>query len=219
MRTRIVVFACAMRTLWAQAPDPSERVRAAMEAALTKQREAIEKQRAAVRAQVRGAASADAFFTVPWASTLAASGLPVRSAECGIIPPEEIAAVVEEIARREGLTPNLLRAVIEKESAYLPCAVSSKGAQGLMQLMPETAADLGVSDPFDPRQNLSGGARFLRQLLDRYGGDLALALGAYNAGPRRVDRLGRLPLFPETVNYVSEILAKLGGRPACTPSR
>ena len=180
-----------------------------MEASLQKQREALERQRAALRAQVHSAAPTDAFFTAPWSSTLAAAGLPMRSAECDIIPPEEIAPVVEEIARREGLTPNLLRAVIEKESSYLPCAVSNKGAQGLMQLMPETAADLGVADPFDPKQNLSGGARFLRQLLDRYGGDLVLALGAYNAGPRHVDRAGRLPLFPETVSYVSEILAKL----------
>jgi soluble lytic murein transglycosylase-like protein len=204
----MMLLVCAAAA-WAQAPDPAERIRAAMETSLAKQREAIEQQRAAVRAQVQGAGAADGFFTVPWASALAAAGLPMRSAECDVIPPEEIAPVVEEIARREGLTPNLLRAVIEKESAYLPCAVSPKGAQGLMQLMPETAAVLGVSDPFDPKQNLSGGARFLRQLLDRYGGDLALALGAYNAGPRHVDRLGRLPLLPETVSYVSEILAKL----------
>jgi soluble lytic murein transglycosylase-like protein len=81
-----------------------------------------------------------------------------------------------------------------------------------MQLMPETAADLGVSDPFNPAQNLNGGARYLRQMLDRYGGNLALALGAYNAGPRHVDQTGRLPLFPETVNYVSTILDRLSGR-------
>jgi soluble lytic murein transglycosylase-like protein len=203
----------------AQGPDPTELIRAAMEASLAKQHEALERQRAALRAQFRGAAPADAFFTVPWAAALAAAGLPARRADCEIIPPEQIAPLVEDIARREGLTPNLLRAVIEQESAYLPCAVSSKGAQGLMQLMPETAADLGVHDPFDPTQNLGGGARFLRQLLDRYGGDLALALGAYNAGPRHVDRTGRLPLFPETVSYVSEILEKLGGRPAAQTQR
>jgi len=203
---------CAAAAAWGQAPDPSERARAAAEASLAQQREAIEKQRAAVRAQLRSLTPTDAFFAVPWSSAIAGTGFPVRGSECEPIPPEDIAAVVEDIARREGLTPDLLRAVIEKESAYLPCAVSRKGAQGLMQLMPGTAADLGVTDAFDPEQNLSAGARFLRQLLDRYAGNLALALGAYNAGPGRVDRLGRLPLFPETVNYVSEILGKLGGR-------
>jgi len=209
---RLAILVCTAAAAWSQAPDPYERARAAAEASLQKQREAIEKQRAAVRTQLRSAAPTDAFFTVPWSSIVVVTGLSSRSFECEPIPPEDIATAVEDIARREGLTPDLLRAVIEKESAYLPCAVSRKGAQGLMQLMPETAADLGVADPFDPAQNLGGGARFLRQLLDRYAGNLALALGAYNAGPRHVDRLGRLPLFPETVNYVSEILGKLGGR-------
>jgi len=207
---RLAVIVCTAPAAWSQAPDPYERARAAAEASLAKQREAIEKQRAAVRTQLRSAAPTDAFFTAPWSSALVATGSP-HSRQCDPVPPEDIAAVVEDIARREGLTPDLLRAVIEKESAYLPCAVSRKGAQGLMQLMPETAADLGVTDPFDPAQNLGGGARFLRQLLDRYAGNLVLALGAYNAGPGRVDRLGRLPLFPETVNYVSEILGRLGG--------
>ena len=201
---------CAVAEACAQAPDPSDRARAAAEASVQKQREAIEKQRAALRAQLGGPVPSDPFFTVPWVSALAAAAFPAPGADCGSIPPEEIGPLVEDIARREGLIPNLLRAVIEKESAWLPCAVSRKGARGLMQLMPATAADLGVSDAFDPQQNLGAGARFLRQLLDRYGGNLALALGAYNAGPRHVNRLGRLPLFPETVNYVSDILGKLG---------
>jgi hypothetical protein len=173
----------------------------------------MEKQRGAVRTQLHSETPADAFFTVPWTASLTTVATFVRGSDCDPVPPEEIGALVEDIARREGLTPDLLRAVIGKESAWLPCAVSRKGAQGLMQLMPETAADLGVTDAFDPQQNLSAGARFLRQLLDRYGGNLVLALGAYNAGPRHVDRLGRLPLFPETVNYVSDILETLGRAP------
>jgi soluble lytic murein transglycosylase-like protein len=109
------------------------------------------------------------------------------------------------------LTPDLLRAVIEKESSYLPCAVSRTGAQGLMQLMPATAAELGLENPFDPRENVNAGARFLKQLLVKYEGNLPLALAAYNAGPSRVDATAGLPLIPETVNYVSEILGRLRG--------
>jgi len=200
----------AAEVAWGQLPEAQEKARAAQERVIQDQRATIEKQRAAVRVQIQGTAPTDAFFAVPWTAPMMASA-PARGPDCDPVPKEEIAPLVEEIARREGLTPNLLRAVIEKESAWLPCAVSPKGAQGLMQLMPNTAADLGVSDPFDAAQNLGAGARFLRQLLDRYGGNLAMALGAYNAGPRRVDSLGRLPLFPETVNYVSTILDRLSG--------
>lgn len=203
----------------AQAPDPYQKARAAVEQSVQRQREAVEKQRASVRAQQGAPTPSAPFFTAPWTAPLIAVALPAPERECDPVPPEQIGPLVERIAQREGLTPDLLRAVIEKESAYLPCAVSSKGAQGLMQLMPGTAADLGVGNPFDAKENLDGGARFLRQLLDRYGGSLVLALGAYNAGPRRVDSLGRLPLFPETVNYVSDILGKLGGGLAAQPPR
>ena len=203
----------------AQAPDPYQKARAAVEQSVQRQREAVEKQRASVRARQGAQNLSDPFFTVPWTASLIAVAAPARESECDPVPPEQIGPLVERIAQREGLTPDLLRAVIEKESAYLPCAVSSKGAQGLMQLMPGTAADLGVGNPFDAKENLDGGARFLRQLLDRYGGNLVLALGAYNAGPRRVDTLGRLPLFPETVSYVSDILGKLGGGSTAEPPR
>ena len=203
----------------AQAPDPYQKARAAVEQSVQRQREAVEKQRAAVRAQQGAQPLSNPFFTAPWTASLIAVAAPTRESECDPVPPEQIGPLVERIAQREGLTPDLLRAVIEKESAYLPCAVSSKGAQGLMQLMPGTAADLGVGNPFDAKENLDGGARFLRQLLDRYGGNLVLALGAYNAGPRRVDTLGRLPLFPETVSYVSDILGKLGGGSTAEPPR
>jgi soluble lytic murein transglycosylase-like protein len=118
------------------------------------------------------------------------------------------------VARREGFTPDLLRAVIDRESGFRPCAVSAKGALGLMQLMPETAAELGVADPFDPQENIAGGARFLSQLLEKYKGDITLALGAYNAGPARVDGYQGLPPIPETLNYVADILKKLRAAPS-----
>lgn len=122
--------------------------------------------------------------------------------------------LIERNARQAGVSDELLRAVIKKESGFNACAVSRAGAKGLMQLMPETAEWLGVEDPFDPEQNVKGGSRFLRFLIDRYGGDLPLALGAYNAGPGRVDRLGRVPAIPETQDYVKTILGALSGAPA-----
>ncbi len=118
--------------------------------------------------------------------------------------------LIDKHAKQAGLSAALLRAVIRKESAFNPCAMSRAGAKGLMQLMPETAEMMEVADPFDPEQNLRGGSRFLKMLLDRYGGDLSLALGAYNAGPSRVDKLGRVPAIPETQNYVKTILGSLG---------
>jgi soluble lytic murein transglycosylase-like protein len=125
------------------------------------------------------------------------------------VPKTDLDLMIKEAARRESLTPDLLRAVIRKESAFQPCAVSEKGALGLMQLMPATAARFGVDDPFDPRQNIDAGTKFLGELLKRYGNDLSLALSAYNAGPARVDAKGGIPSIPETVAYVSGILDTL----------
>lgn len=96
--------------------------------------------------------------------------------------------IVEDAARRYGVDPALIRAVIQAESAGDPSAVSPAGAQGLMQLMPETARELGVTDPFDPEQNIMAGTRYLRMLLDRYGGDVRLALEAYNRGMGSLER-------------------------------
>lgn len=109
-------------------------------------------------------------------------------------------------ARLQGLSPRLVQAVVQVESGYNPRALSSKGAMGLMQLMPETAADLGVDDPFDPAQNLRGGVRYLRMQLQRYRGDLEKALAAYNAGPTTVDRHGGIPPYRETREYVAKVL-------------
>ncbi|MCS7170394.1 MAG: lytic transglycosylase domain-containing protein [Candidatus Kapabacteria bacterium] len=113
---------------------------------------------------------------------------------------------IEQASARTGLPPALIAAVVWAESAGNPRAVSPAGAQGLMQLMPETARELGVSDPFAPQDNLLGGSRYLQQMLHRFG-ELPLALAAYNAGPARVLRYGGIPPFAETQTYVRRVLA------------
>jgi soluble lytic murein transglycosylase-like protein len=109
-----------------------------------------------------------------------------------------------------GVDPELVRLVIEKESQFNPRAVSKSGAIGLMQLMPETAQALGVANPYNPRENIMGGVKFLRRLLDMFNGDIAMALAAYHAGPNTVKRLGRIPAIPETVDYVEYIMSRYG---------
>jgi len=115
------------------------------------------------------------------------------------------ADAIGQAAGRHGLDPKLLHALVVVESAYRPAAVSPVGAAGLTQLMPGTAADLGVEDRMDPLANLHGGAAYLAQQVVRFG-DLRLALAAYNAGPGRVARLGRIPAIPETQAYVAAVV-------------
>lgn len=126
--------------------------------------------------------------------------------------PQELHALAIETARRHGLDPKLVLAVVAVESAFRPDAISRKGALGLMQLMPGTAVALGVQDALDPRDNLDGGVRHLSELLALYGGDLNRALAAYNAGAGAVARHGGLPPYRETRDYVRKVLERYGRR-------
>lgn len=117
-------------------------------------------------------------------------------------------SMIAKVAKRANLSPELLHAVVRAESAYDPKALSKKGARGLMQLMPATADRYGVSDSWDPEQNLDGGARYLRDLLDMFDQDLKLAVAAYNAGENAVKRYGnKIPPYPETRQYVRKVVA------------
>ena len=139
---------------------------------------------------------------------------PIDSDEESISARERYEPLVIEQSNKHGLRPELVRAVIQVESAYNPRALSPKGAMGLMQLMPETARVLGVQRPYDPAQNIAGGTRYLRLLLDKYNGDELLALAAYNAGSGAVDRHGRkVPPYRETRDYVRKVTLSAGEAP------
>jgi soluble lytic murein transglycosylase-like protein len=141
---------------------------------------------------------------------LAVAAVPVAAmpkAKSGLARKAGYDQVVDEVSRAYGLESALLHAVISVESSYNPNAVSSKGAAGLMQLMPQTAKRYGVADAFDPRQNLNGGARYLRDLLRLFNNNISLALAAYNAGEHAVMKHGnRIPPYRETLNYVPRVL-------------
>lgn len=144
---------------------------------------------------------ANAVLAPAAAASTAAAALRGRAGRSAYDP------VIQQVSLRHGLDSALLHAVVSVESGYDPRAVSRAGAQGLMQLMPETARRYGVQDPFDPRQNLDGGARYLRDLLRLFHDDVSLALAAYNAGEAAVARHGnRIPPYGETQRYVPLVL-------------
>jgi soluble lytic murein transglycosylase-like protein len=120
--------------------------------------------------------------------------------------PNSIEALADSISANHGVDPALVRAVIRTESNFNRFAVSNKGALGLMQLIPSTGRRFGVRDFFDPQQNIDGGVRYLKFLLEKFNGNLDLSLAAYNAGENLVQRLGRVPAIPETRNYVRKVL-------------
>ena len=165
----------------------------------------IEKQRASVEQQLKLVNS-----PAPPAMPRSFAVPPPVAYACEPVAQAELSTMIDSVAREQSVDPALVREVARKESAFRPCAVSPKGAAGLMQLMPSTQAQLEVHDPFNPQESLSAGAKLLKQLLDRYHGDLALALSAYNAGITRVDRTFSIPDISETKDYVSGILGRLG---------
>jgi soluble lytic murein transglycosylase-like protein len=167
---------------------------------MEKQRAAIAIQREAVRKQSEMAAQ----WRVPPPPEI--EPLP---ADCDPIADLELTPLIESAAKQHQLQAKLIRGVIEQESAFHACAISSKGAKGLMQLMPSTIEQFKVTDVFDPQQNIEAGATFLRQLLDKYKGDFKLALAAYNAGPATVDKTGAIPDIKETQDYVERIIKKV----------
>jgi soluble lytic murein transglycosylase-like protein len=183
------VFILLLTTAAAAQDKPSDAIRKQLEAAQI-QREAVRKQ-AELAAQYR-------------------ISPPVEpSMDCDPLPPAEITPIVDAAAQGNHVQTALLRGVIEQESGGRPCAVSSKGALGLMQLMPATVEQFNVDDAFDPKQNIEAGAQFLKQLLDKYKGNLSLALAAYNAGPGTVDQANGIPDIKETKDYVNSIMKKM----------
>ena len=161
----------------------------------------VSKQLAALEQKVAGALRELVAQSRAAARTASAAGPTVARRS-----PTAFDGVIDAAAQKHELDPALLSAVIERESNYDPHAVSKAGAMGLMQLMPDTARGLGVRDPFDPAQNIEGGATYLRGLIDRYHGRLDVALAAYNAGPGAVDHYGGVPPYAETRAYVQGIL-------------
>jgi len=197
----LFIGATVALSAWSQSLQESQ------EAAIVKQRASILKQVTSITG--KPAQPPNSFFAVPWIETLPSAAIPPP---CDPMRPEELDKLIDESSQREGVKPDLIRAVIGEESGNRPCAVSSKGAQGLMQLMPATAAHFDVKDPFDPRQNIEAGTKLLKQLLAKYNNDVKLTLSAYNAGANRVDQEGGVPSIPETMKYVTDILARLPKR-------
>jgi len=175
----------------------------------------IDKQKVSAQSQVGGGGPADSFFTTPWI-TPASISVPTIIPGCQPMPEDELKALIAESAKANDVKPEVVRAVIRRESDSYACAVSEKGALGLMQLLPEVAQQFGA-DPLDPKQNVQAGTQYLKQLMTRYKGDLKLALAAYNAGPQRVDADKKVPDIPETTAYVEAILKDL--TPIASPSR
>jgi soluble lytic murein transglycosylase-like protein len=226
---RLVLILLASSAL-AQTSVPSARdaMRSVVEkqqASAARQRESIRKQAESVGVWLPPGGTVDAAIAPEPATADAplVAADPNPPAACEPLSDVAIAPIIESAAREQDLEAGLLRAVIEQESAFRPCAVSPKGAKGLMQLMPDTASDLGVKDPLNALENVTAGAQYLKQLLNKYKGDIPQALGAYNAGPTTVDQAGGIPNIRETRDYVKSILQKLGptrtDRPSIPPPK
>jgi soluble lytic murein transglycosylase-like protein len=183
---------------------PKNAAAAAMQISLQKQRESLQKQRESFRQQpgMKQNAATAAEFIAPIPALV--------KADCAPLSRGEAEDLITGAAQKHSLESALIRAVMRQESGFRPCAISIKGAQGLMQLMPATAGQFHVVDPYDPKQNVEAGAALLKQLLEKYKGDLRLALVAYNAGANRADSPSGEPYPEETQKYIASIFAELG---------
>lgn len=185
---------------------------------------AIRRQAASVQRQLGGRRSGDGFFVSNW-FTDSPSGVGGGASDdqmaanfeapgdCDPLDPSIAEAYIRDSALREGVSLDLVREIVRRESGFKPCALSPKGAMGMMQLMPDTAVSLGVSDPYDARENIDGGVRLIKRLLDKYNGRPDLALAAYNAGEGSVDSANGIPAFAETREYVAAIMKKVFDTP------
>ena len=173
----------------------ADKIRAAMQSSLDQQRAAVAKQPKPPIVPVTAAPRTFSSVMLP--------------PPCDAIPMPQLTPMIDNAASSNGLSPSIVREVARQESGFRPCAVSPKGAEGLMQLMPATQNQFQVIDPFDPMASLDAGAKLLKQLLNRYNGDLSLALSAYNSGAGTVDKAGGIPQIPETQSYVSNILSRI----------
>ena len=209
----LLVLAVGTPGLAQAAPQPAdskpaaEKPVAAQQQSVAAMQPSLAAQRASIARQV-GDRSSESFFLLGPPSRSSLVPVLAPESDCEPLPAAQLDSLIEGAAKQQDLQPELLRSMVNQESGARPCAVSPKGAMGLMQLMPATAAQLGVKDPFDPQENLNAGAWFVKQLLTTYN-DLPLALGAYNAGPARVNAIDGIPAIPETQNYVQKILSSL----------
>ncbi len=198
-RFLVLSLCCCALSVWAAGPGSAAA--------------SLEKQRQSVLRQTGGAKPSNSYFTTPWLSEpRPTAAQPAVEANCDPLPEVQLRDLVAAAAREHGVSPQLIHAVIRRESGGRPCAVSPKGAQGLMQLMPATQQTLNVADAFDPAASIGGGTRYLADLLKRYKGDLRRTLAAYNAGPQRVEPDGDLPDIAETKAYVTAIMADIESR-------
>ena len=190
-----------------QAPPPAGPA-AALRESLASQQAAAQVQREAARKQ------ADLLRLEPLRPTV----VQPAGFDCDPISEVEVNPMIEAATKSNRLQTGLVRAVIRQESQFYPCAVSDRGAEGLMQLMPSTIRQFGVNDAFDPKQSIDAGAAYLKQLFEKYAGQLELVLGAYNAGQAAVDEAKGIPDIPETRSYVDAIMESLGKKPPGTES-
>lgn len=175
---------------------------------------AVTQRIAEITQQVSPAPASGSSFASLVTSALGASDDPAQIAEQqesaaqipAIVPPAQIERLISANAGAWGVDPALVKAVIANESGFDANATSKSGARGLMQLEPSTAGELGVGNAYDPAQNIWGGTRYLRGLLDRFNGDIRLAVAAYNAGPQAVEKYGGVPPYAETQSYVQNVL-------------